>query len=308
MKTTLTLLFTMLFLAGFSQVEWAPVGAEWYYSRHEGLMPPDEGYILYKVVKDTTIQEKSVRLISKTYYHANGQDVSNLGNEYTYEKDSVVYYWKNGHFYTLYDFTAKPGDKWTIYGNDNIGDFCGYDSLGVVVVDSVSTMTINNQELKVLYTSPDSSSNWGFEDVILERIGCLYYLLPMARDCAVDVPNENGRLRCYEDDNLGFYKTPYWEQSNYECDVLWYYSLADDKKFNRIQIYPNPVKNYLNIRFSDTHYGNSFIQTDIFDINGKKLNTYRSPGKIFVSHLSRGVYYARIFESNQVYYFKFLKE
>lgn len=298
----------MLFLAGFSQVEWAPVGAEWYYSRPEGLMPPNEGYILYKVVKDTIIQEKIVKLISKTYYHASGQDVSNLGNEYTYEEDSVIYYWKNGHFYTLYDFTAESGDKWTIYGNDNVGDFCGYDSLGVVVVDSVSTVTINNQELKALYTSSDNSSNWGFQDVILERIGCFSYFLPQALDCAVDIPHENGRLRCYEDDKLGQYKSSYWEISNQECDVLKYYTLSDDKKFSKIQIFPNPAKDYLNIHFSGTRHENSFIQIDIFDMNGKKLNTYQSPTKIFVGDLPSGFYYAKIFESNQVNYFKFLKE
>jgi nucleoside-specific outer membrane channel protein Tsx len=129
MKIKLTFLFTMLHLACFSQIEWAPLGAKWHVSVIESLMPLNEGYILYEVSRDTLIEDKIAKVITKTYFHSNGQDVTTLESEYTYQEDGIVYYLKNGRFYTLYDFNATQGDKWTVYGSGRYREMCDYDSL-----------------------------------------------------------------------------------------------------------------------------------------------------------------------------------
>lgn len=291
-----------------AQYEWAPIGAEWYYSRPEGLMPPNEGYILYKVFKDTIIQERVVRQIKKTYFHANGKQITDLGYEFTYLEDNVVYYFKDGDFYTLYDFNAQPGDKWAVYGHDNIGDFCKYDPIGKVVVDSVSTITINNYELKVLYTSPDSSSKWGFQGAIIEKVGSLGHFLPMAVECAVDIPYENGMLRCYQDSLFGKYKTYLWEKSEYDCDLLKLFSYSNECSNIDIRVFPNPAKDYLNIRYGGSHSDAKINQFEIFDIHGKKYNTHISSEKFFIANLPRGFYILRITASNEFFSLPFLKE
>ncbi|WP_167609426.1 T9SS type A sorting domain-containing protein [Maribellus sediminis] len=224
-----------------------------------------------------------------------------------YKENNKVFYLKNDKFYTLYDFNAQAGDKWTIYGDDNIGDFCNYDPVGEVIVDSVKTMTINGQELKALYTSPASSSYWGFNGVIIEQIGCITHMLPQALDCSVDVPHEIGPLRCYEDSTIGSYKSTYWDKPEYDCEVLWNYNPVDDKNKSQIEYFPNPAEEYLSIRFLDDQF-NKYIHFEIWNMNGQLVKTKQNSKKLFVGNLPPGVYYALVSTSRDVFSFKFLKK
>jgi hypothetical protein len=308
MKIKLTFLFAIFYFASFSQIEFAPIGAEWYFSRNEGTMPPDEGFTVYKVAKDTIIEGKSTRVIRKTYHHANGVTVTNAGNEYLYEVDKKVYCWKNQNFYLLYNFNAQPGESWKVYGEDNIGDFCNYDSLGVVVVDSVKTLKINGYNLKALYTSPGKGSNWGFNGVVLEHIGCVTHIFPQARECAVDIPYENGPLRCYEDSVFGKYKSYYWDKANYECDKLFYYTSISDDEYYPLNIFPNPVNDYLSIQGLDISNKNKNFHIEILNLNGQVIRTQQTTDKIFIGDFTSGVYLLRISVSPNVICLKFIKE
>ena len=307
MKTILVLVLILTNYMAFSQIEWAPIGAKWYISKMEGTMPPNEGYILYEVSRDTLMQEKNVKVISKTYFHSNGKEVTTLENEYTYEKDSVVYYWKKGRFYTLYDFSARPGDKWTVYGSGIYMDYCGYDSLGVVVVDSVATLTINNQKLKAIYTSPDINSDWYFEGVILERIGNITHLLPKSEECILDTPDDEGQLRCYEDSIVGLYKAS-CRLFDCDCKELKNYTSVNSIKNRLFQIYHNPVKDYLDIQCPNNFLFNGFTNAEIYNMKGEKVGTFRNPDKLFVGFLNRGFYFLKLSFSDQILYLKFIKE
>lgn len=308
MKIIVVFVFVLTNCVAFSQIEWAPLGAKWYISKMEGTMPPDEGYILYEVKKDTIMQDQKVKMICKTYFHSNGEDVTALENEYTYEKDSVVYYWKKGRFYTLYDFGARSGDKWTVYGSGIFRDFCGYDSLGVVVVDSIATVTINSKKLKAIYTSPDANSDWHFEGAILERVGNITHILPKAKECAVDVPDDEGPLRCYEDSIIGVYKAAYCLSVNCECNELKNYTSVNNIKNSSFRIYPNPVKDYLNFQCTNNYLLNSYINAEIYNLKGEKVGTYRNPDKLLVGFLNRGFYFLKLSFSDQTLYLKFVKE
>lgn len=292
----------------FPQIKWAPIGAKWYVSKLESIMPPNEGYILYESIRDTLIQEKNVKVISKTYFHSNGKDVTDLENEYSYEKDSVIYYWKNGNFYTLYDFKARPGDKWTVYGSGIFRDFCGYDSLGVVVVDSVANITINNQKLRAIYTSSDNYSNWSFEGVILELVGNITHMLPKAKECVLDVPDEEGVLRCYEDNIIGVYKSGYCWSIDCKCNELRNYTSVNNVMNSSFRVYPNPVKDYLNIQCLNNYSYNGFISAEIYNMNGKKAGSFRNLESIFVGYLDRGFYLLKLLFLDQTLYFKIIKE
>jgi len=295
-------------MMGFAQIEWAPIGAKWHISKIEGTTPPDQGYILYEVTGNTLLLEKNVKVIKKTYFHSNGKDATPLENEYTYEEDSVVYYWKNGRFYTLYDFSSRPGDKWTVYGPGNYKEYCDYDSVGVVVVDSVSTLTINNQKLKAIYTSPEINSDWHFEGVILERIGNITHILPQSNGCILDTPDDEGSLRCYEDKIIGVYKAGYCGLVNCKCDELFNYTSLNNNNNRSFQIYPNPVKNYLDLHITNNNFIERGTIAEIFNLNGEKFGSYNNCNRIFVGFLSHGLYFLKLSYSDHQLFYKFIKE
>jgi hypothetical protein len=308
MKTVFFFLFILLSLTCFAQVQWAPIGAKWYISKIEGTTPPNEGYILYEVSRDTLIQDKKVKVINRTYFYSDGKNISDLGNEYTYEEDSVVYYWRNGHFYILYDFRAQPGDKWTVYGSSRYADLCGYDSLGVVVVDSVATLTVNNQKLKAIYTSPDSNSDWRYEGVILERIGNITHLKPNSEGCLLDSPDDEGSLRCYEDSIIGIYKAGYCQLINCNCNELKNYTTVNNFKSSTIKIYPNPVVDYLNIFYENGYKINNLAQVEIYTIRGEKVGLFENVDKCFIGFLKQGCYILKLSFPDQIIHLKFIKK
>jgi hypothetical protein len=295
-------------LLGFTQIEWAPIGAKWHISKIEGTMPPDQGYILYEVTGNSILQGKNVKVINKTYFHSNGKDVTPLENEYTYEEDSVVYYWKNGRFYTLYDFSARPGDRWTVYGSGSYKAYCDYDSLGVVVVDSVSTLTINNHKLKAIYTSPEINSDWHFGGVILERIGNITHILPKSDGCILDTPDDEGTLRCYEDKIIGIYKAGYCKLVDCKCDELISFTGLNSNNNGSFQVYPNPVKDYLDLHITNNNLPERVKTTEIYNLKGEKLASYTNSNRIFVGSLRHGLYFLKLSYSDQQLFYKFIKE
>ncbi len=308
MKAVFSFLFILLSLTCFAQIQWAPMGAKWYISKIEGLAPRNVGYILYEVNRDTIIQDKKVKVISRTYFHSNGKDVSPLNDEYTYAEDSVVYYWRNGHFYTLYDFSAQTGDKWTVFGSSPYSDFCGYDSLGVVVVDSVATLTVNSQKLKAIYTSPDSTSDWRYGGVILERIGNITHLKPKSDGCLLDSPEEEGSLRCYEDSVIGTYKVGYCQLINCDCSELINYTAVNNLKRSAVRIYPNPVEDYINPFYENGDKINNLAQVEIYTLGGTKVGSFENPDKCFVGSLKQGYYILKLSLADQISYLKFIKK
>lgn len=274
--------FESCYFMGENKTEWAPIGAKWHYTKMEGMMPPNEGYVLYEVTKDTVIQNKTVRKIQKTYYHANGQDTTYLKSDFTYSENGIVYFYGNDSFYQLYNFNAVAGDKWTIYGTDSICSLYNTDSIGTVIVDSVKTVIVNGWPLKAIYTSPDSLSEWYYSEVILERIGCIDHILPRARNCAVDVIHENGSLRCYEDSALGFFTANCCDPSPSFCERLIFYTGIDKNQIN-YNVFPNPSTDYLYIQ--NKSGTDEKMQVKLYNVNMQLVYS----NSIFANQLSISV-------------------
>lgn len=312
MKYTLTLLVLLNFINVFGQTEWAPIGATWHVSKREGNMPPNEGYVLWEVTKDTTILNKSAREIQKTYFHSNGQDTSYLKSEYTYEENDTVYILKDNQFHMLYNFNSVVGDKWTIYGKDSICEYFCCDgnpnpNNGTVIVDSIKTVVINNITLKAIYTSPDSLSPWHYYGVIIEKIGCLWTMLPEAINCAVDAIGEHGVLRCYKDSDIE-YKSKYLINSNYDCNRLINYTSSVVIDYDNTVIFPNPANEYINISTANTTNASIGKHYEIIDIQGSILMRKPISNKIYVGNLNTGVYFLKLNKNKKPYFYKFIKK
>lgn len=290
MKQLFIAIFLVVSLSSFAQKEFAPIGAEWYYSKLEGTTPPNEGYIAYNAHRDTLIGTQQARVISRVYHHSNGIDNSVWEELFVYEKDSCAYLFRNQQSYFLYDFSAKPGDLWTVHGVFPEWNICNYDLTGTVVVDSIGIQTINGQNLKAIYTSPYMNSVWSYPGVILEQIGCTSHLLPQPKFCMFDVPYVEGELRCFYSIGLGKAKFNYTKLLDASCMALYHYSSIQSAEEAINQINPVIRNGKLSFNWENISNltGNEVVH--IYSIQGQRLGRFRINEKVDLSNFKHGAY------------------
>ncbi|HEY6914636.1 MAG TPA: T9SS type A sorting domain-containing protein [Paludibacter sp.] len=299
MKTNLTvLLLTLIWLNGFSQAEFAPIGAEWYYSKTESFNPPQIHYMKHTCIKDSTIADKRVKVIQKTLFKYGGVAV-NLGYEYLYQHSDTIFYWKSGEFHVLYNFSLAKGDSLLLYSEmpNQCEDKTPY---GWSSIDSVYFMTINSHQLKAYSSTHMKGSIWGFDSFpIIEKIGSTQYLLPQNAFCGImDGEPQIGVLRCYSDPEIGNF-----QYVNVPCDKItsWPDSFIQLNMDAQFKLYPNPVVDELTIEYNDSR--DTWFNLDIFDLTGKLIYSrfFRVGEKIDLSALQRG-WYPIIIYNNKLYY------
>jgi hypothetical protein len=280
---------------GFGQPEFAPIGAEWYYSQYESFMPPMANYIKHVCIKDSTIAGKRVKVIQKTKYKYGGVSVS-MGFEYLYQSGDTISYWKGGEFHVLYNFSLSKGDSILLYSEMPNGclDKTPY---GWSSIDSAYSTMVNNHTLKAYFSIHKERSVWGFDGwPIIEKIGSTRYLLPQNTDCIMDMIGI-GILRCYSDPELG---TFYYEKL--PCDTITTYpdGFTETNRNSRIKLYLNPVVDELIIECGEACGNFNF---DIFDLSGKPINSHTfNPGeRINLSFLRQGLYLIIIYNNNKLY-------
>ncbi len=297
MKTELSFLFILLFYSSaFSQPEFAPIGAEWYYSQYESHDPPQANYIKHACIKDSTINGESVRVIQKTKFTREG--AVDLGYEYLCQHGDTISYWKSGEFHPLYNFSLSKGDSMLIYSE--MPNYCiDKTSYGWIGVDSVFSVRVNNYELKAYFATHIEGSVWGFAGFpIIERIGSTLYIFPQNESCVVDIPGI-GPLRCYSDPDLG---TFFYE--SLPCDTITTFPDYSSKINNkhRFRLYPNPVADDLIIEYGDGRGGR--FNMEMYDNKGDRvLKQAFYPGeRIDLSKLIRGIYFIIITNNHKRYY------
>ncbi|MGH1516340.1 S8/S53 family peptidase [Chryseobacterium sp. JK1] len=74
-------------------------------------------------------------------------------------------------------------------------------------------------------------------------------------------------------------------------------------KKEKLSIYPNPVKNVLNIAYEDNIHS-----VEIYDNLGRLIQKSSSQKSVQVEDFAKGIYYLKIQTQNKVYYEKFIKE
>jgi hypothetical protein len=106
--------------SGFSQPEFAPIGAEWYYFEYESFNPPQANYIKHSCIKDSIIAGKNVKVIQKKLYRCNGP--VDMGYEYLDRNGDTISNWKSVEFHVLYNFYLPKGDSILLYSE--MPDYC----------------------------------------------------------------------------------------------------------------------------------------------------------------------------------------
>jgi len=264
---------------------WAPPGAVWYY---DWVSMWNSGYVKIQYTGDTMVNGRSCKILQKERHWFDWLDstyhTDHFGFEYTYLENNVVYNYRNGQFYTLYDFNANAGDSWIVAGWNNSAP----DSTGVVDVDSTGITNINSFSLKVVNLSPALNSCWALNGRAIERIGSMGYMFPEP-NCVVDL-YEGGPLRCYYDSTFGLYEPG----SAPACDyIVGMDNLSMDNR--DISIYPNPANSMITIEYNRPVQG--WMSIEISDLFGKKMKnieTGKAKLTIDVKDLLNGVYFISI--------------
>lgn len=257
MKKKLLILIFILPLIAVGQ-NWSPTGATWYYGF--SAIWTTEGYYKIEYVGDTTINSIQCKKLLKTFYSHDlafqTMDTIAIGTEYTYADNDKVYIYKHNQFYTLYNFSAQVGDTWTV---PEIKHYSGCDTIGVVRVDSIGTMTINSQTLRYICVSiTDTAQKWGYDSKIVEIVGPIKsfhpyntydYLFPVKFDfCGMNVDEliEGGNFRCYSDNSFNYSSniTP-------TCDYLTSVNSLN-KNLSSVNIFPNPSNGSFTVGFDQS--------------------------------------------------------
>lgn len=259
MRKLLLFLFLSATLSSFGQ-SWAAPGATWYYDFQYFSYT---GFERIQKIGDTIINSRHYDKLQiyRAWYDQSNQTTGNYyvpQLEYTRADSGVVYYYRDSADYVLYNFNAQPGESWVLRNEFNQTP-CDTAS---VVVDSVSTMIVNGDTLRVLYTSPLNWNGITFQyPPVVEKLGGLANLLPYTM-CVTDLP-QGYNLRCYSDSSGWIYHNPNW---NYACDDMM--SVEDPEQSEPFSIFHNQQTHTITLSGSQITDG-SLIQ--VFDCRGQLL-------------------------------------
>jgi hypothetical protein len=279
-----------------AQVEWAPIGAKWYYDKPDGMMSSGVGYVLITSDKDSVLNSTSVRVLTVRYFKPSGDTVK-YPNIYTYSQAGKVYYWENKQFHLLYNFSAAKDSVWDIYSLDS--NPCGKDSIGSIKVDSVKTEQINQHSFKCLYVSPLPTSIWTYRKII-EPIGSVDYIFPLPIFCGIaDNMPFASPLRCYDDPNIG--SVSFLQGKTCDYLVTGVKQLITNEC--KVKIYPNPFSSHINLKFDTPP--RTQISLIIENIYGSLMyfkEELRICEYIDLNSFIPGIYIIKLLENNRLIY------
>jgi hypothetical protein len=287
-----------------AQQEFAPIGAVWYFDKVEDWNPPDEGYVKFTSMKDTSINSLSARVIHEMYYTSKGDSVD-WGNEYIHQSGDTIFYLVEGEFKLLYDYSLTEGDTMQFYSNQY--NPCIDTASGSVLIDSISSLTINNIELKELFSSPTEESAWQYNKIV-ERFGNISGFYPIyVNSCGImdDMP-VIGDLRCYCDNELGMYK-----RGSRPCDTLIVHITNLNTIVNDgVIIYPTTSSDCITIKLNNSFNHISIVE--VYSLQGQLVLKNKLSSSEFIldiKGLNQGVYSLRIMqEGSKTIVRKIIKE
>jgi len=308
-KIFLICIIYCLFLQANAQTEFAPLGAEWYYTYDIGYNSKNHfNHVISE--KDTIVDGYNCRVLRQYY-----EDSSFVSKEYIFKQEQgKIYYYYQNQFNLLFDFDAKVNDTikfaaiYRIYNQDSMS--VSYDTTYTDTIISaryrVESITINAQNLKTFRTEILNEDKTIIDHIYLyvEKIG-LYYLTgsPLQRELIPmydNLPHPAAEyfrwIRCYSDDNTSFVSDE-WVAMSLPCNYPIISLAVDMPKEKDINIYPNPTNGQLTINNEQLTIKN----VEIYDIVGQVVFTSAvsamSPEMtIDINHLASGMYFLKVNE------------
>ncbi|MBN1950421.1 MAG: T9SS type A sorting domain-containing protein [Bacteroidales bacterium] len=271
--------------------DFAPIGAEWYYSSSAGGTAPTASEYYYLLVeKDTMINDLNLRKIKRTYCRY--QDDSLEVSPYLIHEsgDTIsLYDQANMKLYRLFVFNASQGD--TLVLDIPFDNNYTEDSTYRVVIDTIVAETYDGTELNKYVLEQLDDFGW-FSGFFLEKVGGYEWFLPLGK---IIIPEADGPIRCYHDNetNINF--------TSKDCEYRIVNSL-DNSQAERFEMFPNPSSNTIHIK-SDLR-----IDTiEVIDYSGHII-LHTKETDLNISSLTSGVYFVKIISNNTLIMKMLIKE
>ncbi|MBS1764938.1 MAG: T9SS type A sorting domain-containing protein [Bacteroidetes bacterium] len=241
------LIFTLAVLfSSVASAQFAPLGAQWHYTQCTLSFPYTCGPVQVNATGQVVVNGITCTNLQIAPFTCVGVNYIPV-----YQSNDTVYrfLYNVNKFTMLYDFNAHAGDTWNIVSNNMYQPPPAplLDSV-LVRVDSVSYITINNQQRKIFYISYADSTHipFVFEGPVIEGIGSLNFMFPQFVSCSPQAT----AFRCYRDSSLGIYQL----NNLIDCDSVITVGESEIIKGDRVMVYPNPFEDKVCIYSDDFLY------------------------------------------------------
>ena len=240
---------------------------------------------------DTIVGNKLTHKLVQSNYNYEGELVYETEHYVFQESDTVfLYSIPKSDFLVFYIFNRNQGDTITLDAPYTIP---GLGSKYRLVIDSVSTVVIDNTPLQKYKTSALDEYSLQGQGYFMDRIGGLTWFSPTP---ITGIPEGPGPIRCYSDLQVDT------NFQTYNWDYRLSSALPSPPEVSNINIYPNPVDDAV---FVDSEY--PIEKLSLFQLDGKLLISGHN-NSIDISTLPKGCYILLItLESGKMFRKKIVK-
>lgn len=196
--------------------------------------------------RDTMLGGKPALVLDGTFYElANPRmETFNYAGCMVTIDDSLVSYWNDNQWDTLYYFGAEVGDSWKYYFV-----FSGEDTLNATVLDKGIDQNLGMfVSLEYEYFDKDFRVLESWKDTIYElTLGGTEYIIPWDNVVMKLDGQSGGPLECFSN-SKGRYRDKVWTAGGEACtDIVEKLSVDQLAEDNLFSIHPNPSKGMISI-------------------------------------------------------------
>ena len=272
--------------ASAQQAEFAPIGAEWFYFYQSGW-GLFEGFAHAQSLGDTLLNGRVCKKVCTSSF---SQPTT---PPYCNAQSFVRYLHQRAD--SIFECGPDPAyvPRLLFRTNFQVGDSL-YNYYRAYVVTHIDTVTLNNQPVRRFHLD----DGFGTFPVIYDRFGPHDGLFDFSWGVIADGPVY--QLRCYQDNHF-----PQVQFSSEACDFI----LPTEEPLSRLHIYPNPVRDLIDLEFLGDAPSNMRVQ--IWDAAGRLLQEQALPAnreQIDVQMLPAGFYVLTIQAGEARGWRKFVKQ
>ena len=299
----LVLLMLLIIIGGSlkAQVEFAPVGAEWYYERqifnYENWCYDGITYDRFRSldVKDINgWQCKEIELFKNV--DCDGNVNPSYETRYINQEGDKIYEVIDGERHLLYDFSKQVGEYWLVKNNSEY-----IDGIDTIFVKEIKETTLADGNIRRMFVT---SSNGTTESMlyctnIIEGIGMDKSVFPFY-ELMGPPPCKQGDIRCYSIDEN------YLITSDTECD--YEKPLLINELVSEYVAINTVVVNNLEIFFNEDNH--CIKNIDIYSMTEKLVYKSESLDNSFyidLSNQTNGIYFVKINTNNYYQTYKIIK-
>lgn len=299
----LVLLMLLIIIGGSlkAQVEFAPVGAEWYYERqifnYENWCYDGITYDRFRSldVKDINgWQCKEIELFKNV--DCDGNVNPSYETRYINQEGDKIYEVIDGERHLLYDFSKQVGEYWLVKHNSEYID--GIDTIFVKEIKE-TTLADGNTRRMFVTSSNGTTESMLYCTNIIEGIGMDKSVFPFY-ELMGPPPCKQGDIRCYSIDEN------YLITSDTECD--YEKPLLINELVSEYVAINTVVVNNLEIFFNEDNH--CIKNIDIYSMTGKLVYKSESLDNSFyidLSNQTNGIYFVKINTNNYYQTYKIIK-